>query len=258
MTTSPEAVSSASKRRRRWPWVVLVITVLLVALIAAGEVIARALVPAVAREKVIAALSLPADQEITVQTSGMLVPQLLAGRLDSVRLAADSVALGTLVADVDVTATGVLLDGGEMAGATGVARISDEAFREVLAASDLPLDEVTLEDGAVSLAGSVRVFGLAIALAVRAAPAVDDRALTLRPVAFRIGGAEVDAQELARRLGPVGEALAGPYPVCVADRMPAGLSLTSLTVSGGEAVVGFDVDGRIAVDAALQRPGSCD
>jgi hypothetical protein len=45
--------------------------------------------------------------------------------------------------------------------------------------------------------------------------------------------------------------------VCIADRLPAGLTLTGLRIEGSAAVIDVDVDGAIVTDETLQATGTC-
>jgi hypothetical protein len=75
------------RRRGAWPWIIAFVIVagLAVAAWFAAEAIARQLVSSVVRDQVRTQLSLPADQPIDVDMAGAVIPQLLAGSLDSPR-----------------------------------------------------------------------------------------------------------------------------------------------------------------------------
>ena len=47
------------------------------------------------------------------------------------------------------------------------------------------------------------------------------------------------------------------WTVCIAEYIPAGLTLTSIAVDGDQLVADFDVDGQIVGDPALQANGTC-
>ena len=245
-------------RRRRWPWVVLILVVLLVALAVAAELFARQIVPPIVRDLVAQAIQLPEDEEIEVQIDGVLLPQLIGGEFGAVHLSSEAVTFGELTGAVEATATGVPVRGGAIGAIEGTFSIEAAEFAALLAASDLPLDEVAFEDGAVTLTGQVRVLGFAVPLLVGVAPDVDGGALLLRPVRFGLADAVVDAGELASRLGQFGIDLAGPYPVCIDDRIPRAVTLRGIDVDAQRAAIDLSVDGRIAVDPALQALGSCD
>ena len=47
------------------------------------------------------------------------------------------------------------------------------------------------------------------------------------------------------------------WDVCVAQYLPAGVTLTAVAVEGDQLVADFDVDGAIATDPALRENGTC-
>lgn len=250
-------VAPAERRRKRWPWVVLIIVVVLALLAVAAELVVRSILPGIVRSIVIEQLDLPADQKLDVEADGILVPQLIGGTLDSLHLSTDSVTLQGITGAVDVTATGVPLRGGDLDGATGTIRIDQTQFTTLLAGTDLPVDSVTLEAPNVTAAGSVSVLGLAIPISVTVTPGIVEGDLELTPVGATIGGLEVDADQVGSSLGSLGGRLTETQRICIADQLPAGITLTDLEIDGTEAVIDVDVDGAIATDASLLEKGTC-
>lgn len=249
---------SAAPRRRRWPWVVLIVVVVLAALVVAAELVARAVLPGVVRSMVIEQLDLPADQQLDVETEGILLPQLLAGRLDTLRLSTDAVTLQGITGAADVTATGVPLRGGDLDGADGTIRIDQEQFTALLSDTDLPVDTVEFAAPNATLGGSFAVLGTAVPVSVTFTPGAVEGDLELTPVAASVGGVEVDLDRVGSSLGSLGEGITQPRRVCIADQLPAGLTLTGVEIVGDDAVIDVDADGAIVADEALQAKGTCD
>lgn len=247
----------ARRRRPRWPWVLVGVLVVLALLVVAAEFIARAVLPGVVRGMVIEQLDLPADQQLEVEADGILLPQLIGGSLDALHLSTESVTLQGLTGAVDATATGVPLRGGDLGGATGTIRIDETQFGTLLADTDLPLESVTLEAPNATVAGSVTVLGISIPLSLTVLPGIADGDLELTPVGAAIGGLEVDADQVGSSLGSLGTRLTETQRVCIADQLPAGITLTGLKIVGSEAVIDVDVDGAIATDASLLEKGTC-
>ncbi|WP_314422223.1 DUF2993 domain-containing protein [uncultured Microbacterium sp.] len=252
-----DAAPRATRRRRRWPWVLAIVFVVLIALVIAAEFIARAVLPGVVRSIVIEQLDLPGDQQLDVQADGILLPQLVAGRLDTLRLSTESVTLEGLTGAVDVTAQGVPLRGGDLSGATGTIRVDESQFTTLLADTDLPVDTVVFDAPNVTASGSVSVLGAAIPISLTVEPGVADGDLELTPVGLTVGGLEIDAAEVGSSLGALGATLTQTQRLCIADQLPAGLTLTGLDIEGSVAVIDVDVDGAITTDASLQEPGVC-
>ena len=255
---SVESPAPAPKpKRKRWPWVVGITVVVLILLVVAAELIARAVLPGIARGIVIEQLDLPADQQLDVDASGILIPQLISGRLDSLHLSTDAVTLEGITGAVDVTATGIPLQGGELAGADGTIRIDESQFTTLLASSDLPVDSVSFDAPDATVAGSVNVLGLAVPISLTLTPGVAEGDVELTPVRLTVGGLAIDASQVGSSLGSVGERLTEPQRICIADQLPAGLALTGLAIEGSEAVIDIDVNGAIATDPALLEKGVC-
>ncbi|MFJ4224752.1 DUF2993 domain-containing protein [Microbacterium sp. NPDC089695] len=244
-------------RRRRWPWVLLIVVVVLALLVVAAELVVRSVLPGVVRSIVVEQLDLPADQQLDVEADGILLPQLIGGRLDSLHLSTDSVTLEGVTGAVDVTATGVPLRGGDLDGASGTIRIDESQFTTLLARTDLPVDTVTLDAPNATVAGSVPVLGIPIPITLTVTPGVAEGDLELTPVSLTVGGLEIDADQVGSSLGSLGAQITETQRVCIADQLPAGLTITGLEIEGSEAVIDVDVDGAIATDPALLEKGVC-
>lgn len=252
-----ETAAEESLRRRRWPWVLLVIVVVLALLAVAAELLIRSLLPGVVRSAVIERLQLPAGQQLDVETDGILLPQVIAGRLDTLRLSTDEVTVRGVTGAVDVTATGVPLYGGDLNGATGRMRVGEDQFTALLATADLPVETVAFDAPDATLSGTVGVLGLDVPVAVTVTPDVVDGDLRLTPGSLSVGGLVVDAAQVQSVLGPLGISLTQTQTVCIADRIPAGVTVTGLQIEGPEAVIDAVVDGAIISDASLRAPGVC-
>ncbi|AXL11831.1 DUF2993 domain-containing protein [Microbacterium foliorum] len=247
----------APRRRPRWPWVLAIVLVVLALLVVAAELIVRAVLPGIVRGMVIEQLDLPADQQLEVEADGILLPQLIGGSLDTLHLSTESVTLQGITGAVDATVAGVPLRGGDLGGATGTIRIDESQFGSLLADTDLPVESVTLEEPNATVSGSVTVLGLSIPLSLTVLPGVADGDLELTPVGAAIGGLEVDADQVGSSLGALGTRLTETQRVCIADQLPAGITLVGLKIVGSEAVIDVDVDGAIATDESLLEKGTC-
>ena len=248
---------STGRRRRRWPWVVLVVLVVLAALVVAAELVARAVLPGVVRSLVVEQLDLPADQQLDVTADGILLPQLIAGSLDRLHLSTDAVTLQGITGAADVTASGVPIRGGDLGGAEGTIRIDQAQFTDLLASTDLPIDEVALDEPNATVAGSIPVLGTTVPVSLTLTPGAVEGDLELTPVALSVGGVEIDATEVGSGLGALGSSLTQPRRICIADQLPAGLTLAGVEVVGSEVVIDLDVDGAIATDESLLAKGTC-
>ncbi|WEK62803.1 MAG: DUF2993 domain-containing protein [Candidatus Microbacterium colombiense] len=247
----------ARVKRRRWPWAVLIVVVVLGLLVVAAEFVARAVLPGVVRSLVVDQLELPADQQLEVEASGILLPQLIGGTLDRLHLSTDSVTLEGITGAADVTATGVPLRGGDLGGASGTIRIDETQFTALLADTDLPVDTVSFEAPNATVGGSISVLGAAVPVSLTVTPGAAEGDLELTPVSLSIAGMEVSADSVATLLGSIGENLTQTQRICIADQLPAGLTLTGLEIEGTSAVIDIDVNGAIVTDESLLDKGVC-
>ena len=249
--------AAPAHRRARWPWVLLIVVVLLAALVVAAEFLARSILPGIVRGIVVEQLDLPADQQLDVEADGVLLPQLIGGTLDELHLSTDRVTLEGLTGAVDVTATGVSLRGDGLAAATGVVRLAEDEFPALLARTELPIEQISLAEPDATATGAVQVFGIDIPISLTLTPGAEDGDVLLTPIAISVGGAQLDAEQVRDRLGAIGETITQTQRICVADQLPAGLTITDLRIEGSTAVAEVAVDGAIIADEALQRPGTC-
>lgn len=245
------------RRRARWPWVLLIVVLVVAVLVVAAEFVARAVLPGIVRGIVIEQLELPADQQLDVDASGILLPQLIGGRLDELHLSTESVTIGGITGAADVTAEGVPLSGGDLTDARGTVRINAEQFTALLATSDLPIDDVAFAEPDVTVSGVLPVLGFSLPVALTLTPEADAGELLLTPVSLQVAGVTLNAQEISDRFGSIAEQLTETQRICIADQLPAGLTVTDLAVVGDEAVVDVQVNGAIVTDQSLQENGVC-
>lgn len=255
--TTDATMAGARPKRRRWPWVLAAVVVMLVAVVVAAELIARAVVPGIVADKLRTALSLPADHPVQVGVDGWALPQVIGQRLDHVTASSDGVALGALTADVSGTAEGVRFDGA-MESAQISADISADQILALVSAAGVPVEDVSFGDGVVTGSAALSVFGQHIPLALTLAPAVADGDLQLTAESVDVGGLTLSADGVRERFGSLADSVIGPWPVCLRGQLPAGVRLTAVTVSPDALVATADLDGRIALDPSLQAMGTCD
>jgi hypothetical protein len=248
------------RRRRAWPWIVAFAIVIGLAIVAwfAGEAIAKDLVTKTIREQVVTQLSLPADQDVQVDVPGAMIPQLIAGTLGEVTIAADDVPLDSFVGDVTVTAQDVPIRGGDIGSAEATVALTEDQLRALMGTVDgFPADSVGLTDPTVTMATELSVFGVGIPVSVSLTPAAVDGDLVLTPASLQLAGAEITAEGLSDRFGRLADAVLRDWTVCVAQYIPAGMTMTAVSVEGDQLVADFDVDGAIVSDPALQANGTC-
>ncbi|MBS1699811.1 MAG: DUF2993 domain-containing protein [Actinobacteria bacterium] len=258
LPSAPVAVPPP-RRRARWPWVLGIVVVVLAAIVVGGEFVARAVVAQQIRSQVITALKLPADQQMDVNVGGIVLPQLVAGRLDDVQLSSKSVAIGPITSAVQVDATGVPIRGGELGSVKGTFRITAAQLEKALtaAAGSTPIEAVTLQGEDVKATGSVKLLGASVPLALSLTPGAEGGELTFTPTSATIGALTLDASDTSSPFAGALKPLFATQKVCIADRLPAGVHLSGLRVDADALVATFSADSAITTDPKLLENGTC-
>lgn len=249
------------KRRPVWPWIVSAVAVLALMVVAwfVAEWIAKDFVTKSIRTLIVTQLALPEDQEVDVTVEGMVLPQLISGTLDEVTVASDDVAIGPTTGDVTVHAQGIPIraDAPAEAGSASVRLDADQLKALLSSIEGFPADSVELAEPDVTMSTELSLFGLAVPIGVSLTPGVNEGDLVLTPAGFQIADAEFTAEGLRDQFGALADAVLRDWTVCIADDLPAGVTLSSVAVQGDELVVDLTVDGRIITDPALQAKGTC-
>lgn len=256
----PDWDHAEAPRRRVWPWLVAFGIVLVLAVVAwfAADAIARQIVTGVVRDQVRSQLALPESQPIDVEIAGFVIPQLIGGTLREVRVASDDVKVGQLVGDVRVTAHDVPVRGGGMGGATATVTLDQEQLRGLVSTIEgFPADTVGIDAPLVTMSMQLRLFGIGVPVGVALTPTALEGDIVLTPASLQLAGAEVGADALREQFGPVADLVLRDWTVCIAQHVPAGVTLTDIAVDGEVLVAGFDVDGAIMTDPALRATGTC-
>lgn len=259
--TAPMYIPRADepRRRRRGGGIAfVVILVLLIAVAVAGEFAARAVVQDQVRDRVVNQLQLPEDHPVDVGLSGIVLVQLLSGQLDEVRLSSDDVPVAGLAVDAEVALTQVpVRDGADAGPGTAQLRLDAATVEQLLAQAPLPGalagSAVALAEPDLLLSREYNVLGSAVAVEIAVTPGAADGNLTFEPTGARLGDLDLALDQLSAVIGMSAE----PTSVCLADRYPAGITLTGVAVEGDDLVVDASVAAGTLADPALQQPGAC-
>ena len=248
-----------ARRRGRALIVLGVILVLVAALAVVAELVARQMVPNMIRSTVVERLQLPADHPVDVEVDGILIPQLIVGTLAEVRIASEDVTVGAFSGDITARGEGVPIRAdGPAAGGTAEVRMSTEQLRSLLSTIDgFPAETIQLEAPNVTASTDVALLGATIPLSLVLEPTAAEGDLVLTPVEGTVAQATVTADQLRQQFGTLLDPILQDRSVCIASSLPAALTLQSIEVVGDEVVAGFDIDGGIVNDPALQANGTC-
>ncbi|KAA9089914.1 LmeA family phospholipid-binding protein [Microbacterium radiodurans] len=261
----PEAASPASspRRRRGWiGWLIAIVIVVGLAIVAwfVAEHITRDILTRTVREQVITQLALPEDQQVDVGFDEPVLPQVIGGRLDRLDVSSDAVPLGDVVADVSVRARDVPIrvDAGDIGSAEATITFGEDQLQTLLAQVEgVPEAGLTLVPPDVRVEADLSLFALTVPLGIDLTPSAVDGDIVLTPAVVRIGGAELTTEGLRDRFGSAADAVLRDYPICIRDRLPAGLTVREVRVERAALVAEVDVDGAIIRDPALQANGTC-
>lgn len=258
-----ETVDLAPRRRRPvWPWVLLGVGVLLVGAGFAADAIARDLAQKAVAERVATALDVPDGTAVDVRIGGgPVLFQAIGGSLDRVDIGIDALTLGPLTGDLAIAAEGVPLDAQVPTRALTVryAIPSDTLTALAPEIAGVTIDDISLADGQVVASGSVGVLGLSLELGLGLEPSAVAGELALDPTSIRIGDQSFDAASLRDSpvFGRIADGLLAQRTVCLADALPAALTLSDVAVEGDELVATLDGSGAALGGAEFTQKGVC-
>lgn len=258
-----QPVERPKKRRRLVGW--LIAAGALVVLLVVGYVVAESAARAYATDRIhdelVTAFDLDADHTTRIDLgAGSLLLQAATGRIDGVDVAIDDVPLGDVSGDLTLAATGVPLDTTKPAETVAATATLDEAdvakLRDYL--SGIDLDSITLGDGVIDVAATVKALFLSVPVSAAIAPSVADGDLVFTPESVTVNGAVLSIAEL--RSGPfasVASGLLGSRSFCVAQYLPAAITLDDVTVTDDELVLALSGQNVALGGSGLSAKGSC-
>jgi hypothetical protein len=256
----PPAGEQPRRRRRAWPWVItlLVVLALLVGAAFLAEWLARGAVENTIRTLVVSQLDL-GGQDVDVDVDGIVIPQLISGTLDEVAVSSADVALGPVSGDVAVEITDMPIRADAAAGpGSATVRLDETQLRALLSTVEgFPADGTTIDAPDVTLSTQLSVFGAAVPVGVALLPGVSGVDLSLTPQSFSVGGVELSADGIRSQFGVIADPVLRTWDVCLAQHLPAALSLTSVAAERDQIVATFAIDGAVVIDPALRAKGTC-
>jgi len=264
VTVSAHPAPDALPRRKRrvWPWVLGGFLVLVVVALVAVDALARGFAEGLIADQAADVLDVPAGTPVDVSIGGgPVLIQLVSGSLEHVDVQVEGYAVGPLAGDLTLTAEGIPFD---LTAPTRSLTVRYDVAGEALGAisgslSGVPIDSVTLEEPEVVANGSVSLLGLTLPLGLGLTPAAVDGALAFTPTSARIGDATIEASALAS--DPIWGGLAGTVlqqqTVCIADQLPAALTMTTVEVVGDVLRIEFDGSGQALDGGGFTTRGSC-
>lgn len=249
------------KRALGWIISLIVVGVLLVGAAVSTELVLRQTVPNRIADEIRQHLKLSDDHPVEVRgIEGLLTLQVIRGALDNVTVEVDDAPLGDgMRASVLFSTTSLPTRGKpRILGETEVRVTFDETqLAEVLRLHSRGIGEtVTIEGDHLSIGTTVTLFGQRFHVTLTLVVEVREGSLHIEPISIDAGLLELTVEQL--RNFPALEELSLGFDVCVADRLPRGVTLESVELSTQRTLtLVADVDPRIIDDESLQRFGTC-
>lgn len=262
-TMRPAAPARPSRRRGFWIAAAVVVG-LLVAVFAAGEAIARSVIQDRVDQAVRDA-GVEASGPVSVDIPGLVLPQLIGGRIGEATASAQDVTVEGITADVTLDVRGLDVRGTTAESATAEASLDAPALEALLdrASAGSVWQElgsaarVAIAEPHVEVSGELPVLGIGLPVAMSLTPSAADGALMLAPESVAIGDWTLTRDDLDALPSGTPEAVARPIPVCLAEAIPRGIALDDVHIEGERVLAGFRIDGSILTDPVLRQPGDC-
>jgi len=203
------------------------------------------------------------EDQIDIQFgSGLFIIQAIKGTLEDVEITVAGAVVGPLTGDLAISAKGVPVDQSGPADTLSVGILLDSENVQKLSGKFSPNKRValTVTDGLVSAKSSIKGPGGSVPIVVSYATAAEKGKLVLRPQTITVGksGKEYTVKQFrASAYGTVGRDLSKKRTVCVANLLPAPLTLTEASASSTGFLLVADGTKVQLSGATLSAPGSC-
>jgi hypothetical protein len=257
-------VVPAKKKRRRWPWVLggilLVLAVLLVIAFFVADAYAKDYARAYIKERIVAVLGIGDPSKVNVDIGdGSVLLQALAGKLNQVDVTADQVSFGILNGAATVHAEGIPLDQNAPVDALDITFAVAEGDVAALAGnlSGLQLESIVLEEPEIVASTTFNFFGFQLPVGMGIEPSAADGKIVFTPTSIRLGEESYTAEELQNSFGGFAAQLLQQQSFCVAENLPAALTIVDVDVVKKDLIVKVDGAGTALGGPDLSTPGTC-
>lgn len=245
------------RRRAARAWIAIVVfLIVVVALLVVADVVTRNIAEQRAREQIQAGLPAGVEGAVDVSIGGFsMIAQLLSGTMDRVELSAPELLVEGSPLDVDVVAEGVPIDlASPVAKIDATIEIGQDAVNRLVTVPGVD-GGLTFGEGTIGYDGTTDLLGVTVDYSVAAKPTAAGDSVLLEPVDVTVGagGAAIDVSDVITRL--VGD---DPLDICVAQYLPGGVDVSSITITPGAAHVELDAQWIMIDRASLEQTGRCD
>jgi hypothetical protein len=262
----PEVVVvEAPKKRRRWPWVLggiaLVLIILLVVAYVIGENYAKGYARDYIKQRIVAVLGIEDPSTVTVDIGdGSVLFLGLAGKLYQVDVTAESVTFGTLSGAATVHAEGVPLDANAKTDRLDVTfAMPEDQVASALAGnlSGLNLDSITLDEPEIDVTTTLNLFFFTLPVGMGIVPSAEEGQLVFTPTTVTLGDQDYTVDELRQEIGDFADPLLQQQSLCVNESLPVALKIVDVDVVKKDLVIKINGDGVVMGGPDLSTPGNC-
>lgn len=247
-------VTETPRKRRRWPLVLIAVVVVLAALVVVAEFVLRGVVDRMIAQQVEQSLPAGATGDVDAHANGVVIPQLIRGKLDDVEISSTKLTIDDIPLAADVTVHDVPIDGkGDVHDVDGHVTLAAASVKDLSKYSPL-FDRLSLVDGGVELSGKTAVLGYDITYAARGGVVAQDdgKGITITPKTVRITNSA-----LGLKLDSIPGVTNVPVEVCTAQFLPSQLRVRSLDITSSKASVRVTADSLPLSEEGLQTVGKC-
>jgi hypothetical protein len=252
------------KKRRRWPWVlggiVVVVGILLTIAFFVAEGFAKDYARDYIKERIMLVLGIADENAVTVDIGdGSVLLQALVGKLNQIDVTAELVTFGILKGAATVHAEGVPLDQAAPVEALEITFAVAEGDVGALAGnlSGAQLQSIVLEEPEIVASTTFNIFGFQIPVGMGIEPSADNGQIVFTPTSIRLGDENYTAESLRATFGGFAEQLLQQQSFCVAENLPGALTIVDVDVVEKSLIVKIDGDGAALGGSDLSTPGTC-
>ncbi len=260
----PVVVVQKPKKRRRWPFVLggilLVLAILLVIAFFVADAYAKDYARQYIKERIVAVLGIEDSSEVQVDIgTGSVLLQALRGELDQIDVTAPQVSFGILHGAATVHAEGVPLDQNAPVDSLDITFAVAEGDVEALAGnlSGLQLESIVLEEPEIVASTTFSFFGFQLPVGMGIEPSADEGQIVFTPTSIRLGDDNYTAEELRNTFGGFADQLLRQQSFCVAENLPSALTIVDVDVVAKDLIVKVDGAGTALGGPDLSTPGTC-
>jgi hypothetical protein len=263
MTTERLPRQIPARRRRKAPWIIgilLVVVALLVAAYIVAEILIRNYATDRVQTEVAQGLSLESKDDVGVTFAGSLVLQAIQGSIGQTDVTVDEATFGPLTGDLDIHAEGVPIDSSKPVEQLDITMtISEEnvgGLTDFL--TGIEVSDITLAEPEVVVGTQFSLLGAVVPVELGLEPEAVDGDLGFTPSSIEVANRRLTADELAAsEFGGVAQPLLEQRQVCIAQYVPEALTLQDVDVVGNDLVARFTGSSVVLSEAELSTVGTC-